>query len=514
MTRRDRRGAREIEIKLTAGPGALAALADHPLLREPLAGAARLSQRAVYFDTPDRRLRAAGLALRIRRDAGEAGARQTLKSAGPAAGLFDRDEWECPVSGDEPDLAALAATPAAPLAADPAFRAALAPAFTVEIERVSARFGEEDMAAEIVLDEGFVRAGGRAEPIREVELELTRGKPRRLFRLARKLIEAAPLRLAIQSKSDRGYALAAGGEEDRPRPVPTLEPGVSVGEAFQAIARSCLRQFVFHETALARAPAPGAIHQMRVAIRRLRAAMSVFGAAIDDKRRKEVAAGLRLVARSLSEARDLDVFIAGEIDPMRERRPEDSDAASLAAHFANEREAAYARATTAIGSAAHRLAIFDALAFVETGRWRKNAACAAPARDFAARMLSRRAAGLRKRARLISSLGVEELHDLRIAVKKLRYAAEFFAPLFAADPKARKRAERYAKVLAALQDRLGELNDAATAVSLAGRLAGADAAKMRAVRMIEEDRVGRAASLLAAARKAGVAFARAEPFWE
>lgn len=514
MTRRDRRGAREIEIKLTAAPGALAVLAGHPLLSGSLARATPRRQRAVYVDTPDRRLRAAGFSLRIRRGDGDEDARQTLKSAGRAAGLFDRGEWECPVSGDAPDFEALQATPAAGLVADPAFRAALAPVFTVEVERLSARVSDEEMTAEIVLDEGVVRAGRRVEPLCEVELELLRGKPRRLFRLARALMEAAPLRLAIHAKSDRGYALVAGETDERPRAGPALEPGMSVGEAFQAIARICLRQFVFHETALARAPTPGAIHQMRVAVRRLRAAMSVFGDAIDDKRRKEVATGLRGVARSLSEARDLDVFIAGEIDPMREKRPDDSDAALLAEHFAREREAAYARVKAAIASPTHRLAIFDALAFVEAGRWRKNAACAAPVTEFAARTLARRAAGVRKRARRISSLEVEERHDLRIAVKKLRYAAEFFAPLFSEDRKSGARATRYAKSLAAFQDRLGELNDAATAISLTGRLDRNDEAQMRAARMIAEDRVGRAAASLAAARKAGAAFARAKPFWE
>lgn len=514
MARQDRRRAREIEIKLTAPPGALALLGEHPSLRAAVASARSRRQSASYFDTPDLRLREAGFALRLRRSEGDKAGRQTLKSAGPAAGLFERDEWECAVAGRAPDFDALSATPAAALLADPDVRGALAPVFSVDVTRAAFSVSDKGLTAEIVSDEGEIRAGERVDPVCEIELELMRGKPRRLFKLARALLETAPLRLAVQSKSERGYALLTGIGAVRGRQTAALAPDMRVGEAFRTIARACLRQFVLNEAALLAAPTPGAIHQMRVAIRRLRAAMSVFRKAIDDKSREGVSDGLRGVARSLSEARDLDVFIAGEIDPMREKRPDDPDAARLAAHFARQRDAAYARVMEAIGSEAHRLAIFDALAFVEAGRWRKNAICAAPVRDFAARTLARRSAGIRKRARAISSLDVEERHELRLAVKKLRYAAEFFAPLFSEDRETGARATRYAKSLAALQDRLGELNDAATAISLTGRLDRNDEAQMRAARMIAEDRVGRAAGSLAAARTAGATFARAKPFWE
>lgn len=514
---------REIELKLTLAPEHAQAILAHPLLREGFARGRVKTLRAVYFDTPDARLRRGGFVLRLRRgeDAGEGEARQTLKTAaGAAAGLFRRGEWEWTIAGEAPDLGALAETPAAAIVAEPGFAERLAPAFTVESTRRATTLADEDARIEIVVDEGVVRGADAEAAFCEIELELKQGKPRDLFRVARALAADAPLRLGFEAKSDRGHALAArAAHADRAgggvgKFEAGLAPAMNVREAFQAIARACLRQLAANEEALARGPTAGAIHQMRVAIRRLRAAMSLFRKAVDDKERTAVAEGLRRVARSLGEARDLDVFIANEIDPMREKRPDDADAERLAAHFARQRDAAYAQAREAIDGAPHRLAALDALAWVETGRWRKNAACDDPAFDFAAKTLARRSDAIRKRARRLSSLSVEERHALRIAVKKLRYAAEFFAPLFSADERGGKRAARFVKALAALQDRLGELNDAATAISLTGSLDRNDAAQMRAARLIDEDRVGRAAASLAAARKAAAGFARAKPFWE
>ena len=81
--------------------------------------------------------------------------------------------------------------------------------------------------------------------------------------------------------------------------------------------------------------------------------------------------------------------------------------------------------------------------------------------DFARKLLERRHRRLAKRGGALADGTPEERHAVRIAAKKLRYAAEFFAPLFP-----RKRARAYVKALAALQDVLGRANDAATATRL------------------------------------------------
>ena len=83
-----------------------------------------------------------------------------------------------------------------------------------------------------------------------------------------------------------------------------------------------------------------------------------------------------------------------------------------------------------------------------------------PLRGFAAESLNRLDRKLRRRGRHFQSLTPEARHALRIALKHLRYATEFFGDLF----RPASAAERYGRRAAALQDRLGELNDAAIAV--------------------------------------------------
>jgi len=101
----------------------------------------------------------------------------------------------------------------------------------------------------------------------------------------------------------------------------------------------------------------------------------------------------------------------------------------------------------------------------------------APARSFAARLLDRRQRKLERRGRALARSTPEERHALRIAAKKMRYAADFFAPLFS-----RRRARLYLDALARLQKVLGRYNDAATAARLAPELAGrADATAAGAV---------------------------------
>lgn len=183
----------ETELKFALGPGARETL-EADLLRDGKAS----DLLAVYFDTPELALFSKGYVLRVRRK----GDRfvQTLKSAGD--GLFARGEWEADVSSDAPDAAALAVTPAAHVAPVDA----LSPLFTVEVRRTARVVTHGASRIEAVLDIGEVRAGDRREAVEELELELVEGDPADLFAFARSL--QAPLTLAFESKSERGYRLA------------------------------------------------------------------------------------------------------------------------------------------------------------------------------------------------------------------------------------------------------------------------------------------------------------------
>ena len=197
----DRGAQREVEMKLELEPTDTQAFRRHPLLQDVESRTERLN--TVYFDTHASTLRKAGLSLRVR----HVGNRrvQTIKAAsGTAAGLFDRDEWEQDIAGEGPDLSAAAGTALEPLLADPQLRDAIQPRFVIEAERETLQLAAPAWAAELTLDQGEVRADGRAEPLCEVELELRRGDPSDLFRIARTLSESLPLRLAVRTKAERG----------------------------------------------------------------------------------------------------------------------------------------------------------------------------------------------------------------------------------------------------------------------------------------------------------------------
>lgn len=514
----------ETELKLLCTPEDLAALRRHKRLRDAFSGPAPRHLRATYYDTPDLRLRAAGFGLRLRRDAASGAVRQTLKAAGKGGGkgggLFQRDEWEVAVPGEHLDRDALAQTPLPAIleSDDPA--SLLVPVFIVEAERESATVKSGDSVVEVTLDQGAAIAGTARSAICEVELELVSGKPRDLFALARRLARAASLHLGARSKAEVGYALYAGEE---PGPVKAFDAGVdpdmTVGDAFGAIARASLQQLLANEPALLQAQDPGAVHQMRVAIRRLRAAIALFRPAIRDRARKRIARELRWLARSLGDARELDVFLKTDVARMRRKRPGSSDAAALAAHFEGARKQAYGRIMEITDGPRYRALLLDTLAWIECGKWHRKSATrearAMPVSALARDNLARRSADVRRRARILSSLEVEERHALRLDVKKLRYAGEFFAPVFAMrDEKSAKRAAKFIKALEQMQERLGELNDAATSLSLTGRLDRNDEAGRRAAKLIAEDHVGRAAKSLAEARDACAAFIKAKPFWK
>jgi triphosphatase len=507
----------EIELKLVGTRRDIAALGKHKILCEAFEKARVRHLRSTYFDTPDLALQAHGYGLRLCRDAATGKVRQTLKHAPAAAtGLFQRDEWEVAVAGEYLDRDALAQTPLAALLENDDPASLLGPVFVVETERRAAQVKIGDSIVEVCLDQGAVIADSARTAIDEVELELISGRTRDLFDLAAKLASRGALRPGLNSKAAVGYALRAGTKPEPVKAIPAgVGPHMSTGEAFAAIAQASLHQIIANEAALVEARDPGAVHQMRVATRRLRAAITLFRPAIRDRHRKTIAQELRWLAKTLGDARELDVFIEKDVARIRRKRPRNADAAELAAHFDRERDAAYARVIEMLTAKRYRSLLLDTLAWIHCGAWRRRKACRTPVSELASRNLAKRTKDVRRRARILSSLEVEERHDLRLDVKKLRYASEFFADIFASrDQKTAKRAAKFVKTLEEMQERLGDLNDAATSISITGRLDRNDAAQMRAARLIEEDHVGRAAKSLEAARDACAAFIKAKPFWK
>lgn len=471
-------GADEIELKFLCEPQDVVAL----LAAAPEGAAETKHLTAVYFDTPDGRLKAAHVSLRLRESNGKRV--QTLKRGDG----FAREEHEARVAGDTLDLT----MPAVKTALKPAQRKALAPVFTVRVTRQQRTFSYQGAEIELALDQGEITADDRRRGLCELELELKSGDPAVLFALARQLSVTAPLYLSFDGKASQGQALRAGTErEPRRHDKAPLRRGGTAGEAFQTIARNALVQIAANGVLLREADSQDALHQLRVAVRRLRSAMSTFKAVAEDDRFRPLKAELKWLTSACDEARDLDVFA--------------QDNSPLAPKVAGARAQAHAKAAAAVASKRFRDLVLETTAWVETGAWREGKRGQRSARDFAAKALDRRAKRLLKPGQDLKALDDAGRHRARIAAKQLRYAAEAFAPLFTAEP-----GRRFIKKLKALQDTLGALNDAAVAQVLVARLAASDS---RAARDLLAARAARRPKTLKVAAKQMKVLAEAKPFW-
>lgn len=481
----------EVEFKLEATPVDLDRLATSPLLTGIPLGEKR--QISTYFDAPDRPLRAAGLSLRVRQGGGRIV--QTVKAEGAAAaGLFARPEWEREIDGDRPvlDEAAGPLTSLLPVAA----LQALAPIFTVTVTRRTGLLQHEGASIELVLDVGEVRAGDLTAPIAEVELELKSGPAHALFSFARAMNAIVPLRLGIFSKSERGYRLLKGSDGKAPKSKAiTLAGDLSTAEAFQRIAGTCLRQFRLNEAVLARTDGAEALHQARVALRRLRSALSIFRLVLQDARLDHFRSELRWLAATLGDARDIDVLIGRGADYETDR-------------LRAARSHAYAAVQEALASGRARDLMIDLSEWIAIGAWRTDPADPAiparPAASYAAETLDRLRRRLKRRGHDLTKLSDEERHEVRILAKKTRYAADFFVGLFPGK-KHERRAVRFLAALADLQEQLGELNDLSHGNVVLARLEPGTPAPLQ--------QSGRRKALISAAADAHEAFSDAKRFW-
>jgi inorganic triphosphatase YgiF len=457
----------ETELKLALSPDVARKLRKGKIFRNLRVGRS-VTRRLVstYFDTPMHLLRKSGVALRVRDD-GERCAQTVKAAAAGTPGLQNRAEWTTPVNGDRPVLEHLVGTGAAPQLAHRR-EADLLPVFTTDLERTTMRLKTRRAEVEFAIDEGVIRAGAngthREELVCEAEFELLSGDASSMLKLALEVCESYDARPAHLSKAQRGYALARPALRPRPEkaePI-VLDKSMTTGESFQAIVRDMLEHLLCNQSPTL-AGHPEGIHQTRVAMRRLRAALRAFKRLLPYHERKAFNGEFRWFQQRLSPARDWHVFLA-------ETLPLIAASGSIpAAEFAKLRRIAqYERRRATTTALVHLESRRYARLILEFQRWAADLEQAdevkglgRPAVTFARRELARTRKELLEEKRPLKQLPPEDLHTLRKRGKKARYATEFFRSLF--EPVA---AAHYIQALEELQDRLGETNDAGVAPPL------------------------------------------------
>jgi len=506
----------ENEVKFEVAPRDLQKLAATRLLRRTDGQLPKHKYLvSTYFDTGKFLLRKNGVSLRVR----QAGKKrvQTIKTVNDDIS-FSRGEWEHELQSDEPDLRAARGTALEPLISGKLKRD-LKPVFATHVQRTFVPLRPGNSRIEVALDQGHVRAGQNSVSLAEVELELKSGTIADLFKTARLVAELVPAKLALKSKSEHGYDLIT---EESAQAVHAskimLEHDSSLAAAFQVIGRSVLRHLAANEPAVMAAE-PEGVHQMRVGVRRLRAAISVFSELLHCKQTEQIKRDLKWLAGKLGPVRDLDAFLQGKIESFSRAEPPIAGLAELKSEVIYRRDIAAESAKAAVATARYRLLIFSILEWIEDGIWLKQSRSHGDQkiRPFAAQLFERRIKKARKRAKKVGALDARKRHKLRIAMKKLRYAIYFFESLFS-DGASAKPLSRYKDCLKSLQDNLGALNDIAVHQKLLPKLAaGSEGPKPQLVAFAAGAIAGRERSevepILNEATKAARKLRRAKKFW-
>lgn len=290
---------------------------------------------------------------------------------------------------------------------------------------------------------------------------------------------------------------------------PLIDDLTTCEEGARVILFECLAHITANVEPVLESRAPEALHQLRVGLRRLRVAMANFGDAAPAL--PELKQRAKTLSGGLGAARDLDVFLEDLFEPAVARLGPQQGFELLRERAVHLQRRAWQQVISEISSAAFAAFQEDVAAMAQTVTWRGTVLLG----DAVPEVMTGHLARSRKRGRKLAAQGVAERHSLRIALKKLRYSAEFFAPLYPA-----KAVQGFIAPLKELQSLLGHLNDAAEARAMLGRLMMEEATTAReqtdlshAAGLIQGYHQARADHVAGKTLKRWKRFKALEPFW-
>jgi triphosphatase len=463
-------------------------------------GAERQRLRAIYFDTDDSRLAAAGLSLRLRCENGRWV--QTLKAPGKDA--VERLEHEVALDAAADRTPALNlqrhnGTPAGAALADMRLGAAspMRPRFQTDVERWHLRVATAaGTAIDLALDSGSVQAGDHRLPISELEVEWREGPRDGLFDLAADVLRQGGARLAFASKAQRGDRLAAG----KTRRAPTYAMPMAIEKhadghlLLQAVLRNTLAQVLPNADAIAEGSTDGdVVHQLRVGLRRTRTAIRdlgrLAGGTLDG-----LDGPLTVAFRILGQRRD-DEVLAEAVRPLL------AGAGAPRLEWASPPPPDLARAVMDPG---FQLALLQLLRIANT---LGDAPCERgpkATRRLVVKKLDRLHRGVTEQGCRFDELPTDPQHAVRKQIKRLRYLSEFVGPLWRDH-----EVERYLARLKPAQEALGHHNDLVVATDKFRADAAQHAQSWFAAGVLQEHRRLTSHEAQKTLRRLG----RRRPFW-
>jgi triphosphatase len=474
----------EREIKLYV-PVARQAAIERELTKHQ---ATVLSLHARYFDTEERELAEAGIALRLRKEGDQWV--QTLKMAGPD----EQSRIELNYDRPEATLDLSVYSDTALLRTLRKLRGPLVQRYETQIERRLLRLSTPDSTIELAYDRGVINAGASSLPVSELEFEYVAGDLAALFDVSKQWLKKYRLVMDLRSKAERGDALAnlavksatPSAPDSDPAPQDTAESttaslhkarkashirlrnDMSATQAYLACANDCLNQIVRNSAYLAgvdgiQAAAGHQValtHQARVGIRRLRSCWRFFDGwlDLDDD---ALVQPLRSTFEAFGKARDMDVIrediapcLAYAGMPALQTMPDQQDYAAQASAAA----ASPAFQEHLLDLARHLFELSERSAGDKSGS--NNKGDHGPKlRKAVAKKLSNWQTKIATEGVLFKLLSCEQQHDLRKKIKRLRYAMEFSDSLLKDS-----EFEHTLPILLDAQHILGDMNDLYTAV--------------------------------------------------
>jgi len=454
--------------------------------------------RAVYYDTSNGDLARHGLVLRVRKEGGRWV--QTLK--GESGRFLERLEDEADLGQGGPD---------APLPVVDAHRGSAVgrrlkkavpdslhdvvwrPLFSTEVRRTVATVKQGGSTIEIALDRGRIIAGDREVLLREIEFELKEGAVADAVSVARQWLSEHALWLNPVSKFEKGQRLASnkGEGEAATAEAPGYEPDADLAAVASASLGACLDQVLRNAAEIAAGHANAdLVHQLRIGIRRTR---TLLRHVYKDVAEPSIEPALLQAFRALGQQRDVD-HVLKSLAPAIEAAGGPHVVAKAA------RDAAPSPTKT-VRSAEFQDALLALVALAHAD----NESLGRKARPAIEKELRK----LREQV-LADGAGFEQLdatrqHRVRKRLKRLRYLAEFAAPLYSS-----RKSAAFVSALKPVQDALGLYNDEQTALAWYRERARADAHAQFAIGWLTARREGQAAACARALRD----FSKARPFWK
>ena len=330
--------------------------------------------RSIYLDTPEHALKKAGIALRLRRD----GRRwiQTVKTKAELhGGLSQVGEVENPAPGGRLCLEAI---PDAAVREEIVHRvngAPLQPVCETVIRRSASELSLEDgTRAELAIDVGEIRAVERSAELREVEIELLEGSPGGLFDIAHVLFPDGGLRFSRLSKAARGYLLAEQGRIDPPLAPRNamevaLDPAQIAEQAARDVLRECLDQIATNVVVVRKLDDPEGPHQLRIGLRRLRSAFSVYAPVLQSPEMTRLNEEARWLGQEVGRLRDLDVVANDIVRREAETHPDEPGLSALADALSRQAGELRDHLRKLLAEARVQAFLIDLARFVETRGW-------------------------------------------------------------------------------------------------------------------------------------------------